>query len=55
MPGVVDMTADSVVRQRQASGHALVTIDCRPVFVKRGVPAALEREARLLRHLQRAG
>lgn len=53
MPGVADMTADAVVRQRSASRHSIVTIDGQPVFVKRGVPVALAREASMLRHLQR--
>lgn len=53
MPGVADMTADAVVWQRPASGHSIVTIGGQPVFVKRGAPAALAREAGMLRHLQR--
>lgn len=53
MPGVAEMTADTVVRQRPASGHSIVTIGGEPVFVKRGAPAGLAREATMLRHLQR--
>ena len=53
MPGVADMIADAVVRPRPASGHSIITIDGQPVFVKRGAPAALAREAGMLRHLQR--
>ncbi len=54
MPGVVDMTTRSVAGRRPASGHAVVTIGRRPVFVKSGEPAALAHEAAVLRHLQRA-